>query len=116
MYSDKFSVVLALKRIIIIIILNAHKYAGKHIRNNTYHVLEVTDVCVQIFVVQFVHNSFFHVRFQVGQIHDHTGDGIDWSTNAHFNGIIVAVPIGIVAFTVHFPVGLIVKQRTEDGI
>lgn len=77
-----------------------------------YNILKVADVFVQIFMVQLVHNGLFHVRLQIGQINDHAGDWIDWSTNAHLDGVIVTVPIGIVTFTVHFLVGFVAQQRT----
>lgn len=80
----------------------------------TYSSGKVTNVLVEIFVIQLVHNGRLNVTLQIGQVHHHSGDRIAWSTNGHQHLIVVAVAIDVVALAVHFAVDVVAQQGAVE--
>ena len=52
-------------------------------------------------MVERFDHPFAHKSVQVGNICDHPGCGIDFTGKAHFNRVIVAMTVRIVAFAIN---------------
>lgn len=52
-------------------------------------------------VVHDVEDVFVDDLLEVGDVHDHAGDGIDGPLHCHLHLVVVTVAVGVVAGTVH---------------
>lgn len=78
----------------------------------TYRCGKVTNILVQIFMIQFLHNRNVDITLQIGQVHYHSGHRIARTSDSDQHFVVVTVTVWVIAFAVHFAVDVVAQQGT----